>query len=419
MWGKEMLGLGKGGNVTAATTLKSAVRKGALTLMMMAAMPVFGGGLAMAQDGTFAPRLYVNDRAISNFEVQQRTLFLTLLRAPGDLDAEAVKGLIEDRLRASVAKQLGQTLNAEAVVAGMNEFASRANLTGEQFVEALGKAGVAPETFRDFVSAGLIWRDVVRAKFGGQVTISEAEIDRAIARSKQATKARVLLAEIVIPGAEGLAIEEKLKREKATGTAFTAAAKRYSKAPSAKDGGALDWLPLANLPADVRAAVIGLEKGQISDPVRVPGGLAVFLLRDIAQDPTEALAPVEVKYAQYLVPNDAASVAAVRTKVDVCDDLYAVAKGLPEDRLTVETMPLGKVSGAIGAELAQLDPGESSTAITRGPWRVFLMLCSRTPVQELPAQRDDIRTQLINARLGGLAERYLSELKADAIIREP
>ena len=395
-----------------ANTVKSMLCVATIAIGMMA-------GPAFAQDASFSPRLYVNDRAVSNYEVQQRTLFLTLLRAPGDIEAEAIKGLIEDRLRGAEAKRLGLSLTAEAVTAGLNEFASRANLTGEQFVQALGQAGVAPETFRDFVSAGLIWRDVVRAKYAGTVTISEAEIDRAIARSKQATKARLLLSEIVIPGRDALAIEEKLKREKATATAFTAAAKRYSKAPSAKDGGALDWLPLANLPAEVRAAVIGLEKGQISDPVRVPGGLAVFYLRDIAQDPTEELAPSEVKYAQFLVPNDAVSAAEVRAKVDVCDDLYGVAKGLPDDRLTVDTQPIGQVPAAIGAELAQLDPGESSTAITRGPWRVFLMLCSRTPVQDLPAQRDDIRAQLINARLGGLAERYLSELRSDAIIREP
>lgn len=411
-----MLSLGKGGDVTKANTLQSMVRVAVLTVAF-GGLPLLGGA-AMAQD-SFAPRLYVNERAISNFEFDQRLLFLQLLRAPGDLEAEAKNGLIDDRLRSAEAKRLGLSLTADAVMAGMTEFAARANLTAEQFVEALGQAGVAPETFRDFVSAGLIWRDVVRAKYAGTVTISEAEIDRAIGRSKQATKARLLLSEIVIPGADGLAIEEKLKREKATATAFTAAAKRYSKAPSAANGGALDWLPLANLPAEVQAAVMGLEKGQISDPVRVPGGLAVFLLRDIAQDPTEELAPIEVKYAQFLVPNDSASLAAVRAKVDVCDDLYGVAKGLPDDRLTVETQPLGSVPGAIGAELAQLDPGESSSSMTRGPWRVFLMLCSRTPVQELPVQRDDVRTQLINARLGGLAERYLAELKADAIIREP
>jgi peptidyl-prolyl cis-trans isomerase SurA len=414
-WGFGMLSLGKGGNVRSVNTLKTMI----FGAVLAAGMAVFSGTAAMAQDGTFAPRLYVNERAITNFEVQQRTLFLKLLRAPGDPEEAAIAALIEDRLQASVAKQVGIKLTAEAVLAGMTEFAARANLTAEQFVEALGQAGVAPETFRDFVSTGLVWREIVRAKYAGTVTISEAEIDRAIARSKQATTARVLLSEIVIPGSDGLAIEEKLKRERSTGTAFAAAAKRYSKAPSAEAAGALDWLPLANLPTEVRAAVIGLEKGEISDPVRVPGGLAVFLLRDIAQDPTPELAAVEVKYAQFLMPNDAAAVAAVRAKVDVCDDLYAVAKGLPEDRLTVETVPLGQVPGAIGAELAQLDPGESSTTMTRGQWRVFLMLCSRTAVQELPAQRDDIRTLLINARLGGLAERYLAELKADAIIREP
>ena len=417
-WTLGMQRLSKDGDVRSANSFKSTVWA-ALVAGVMGAAPIWCGSSAIAQEASFAPRLYVNDRAISNFEVQQRTLFLQLLRAPGDPEEEAIKGLIDDRLRSSVAKQQGLTLTAEAVIAGMNEFAARANLTGDQFIQALGQAGVAPETFRDFVSAGLIWRDVVRAKYAGTVTISEAEIDRAIARSKQATKARLLLSEIVIPGPDGLAIEEKLKREKATGTAFSAAARRYSKAPSAENGGALDWLPLANLPAEVRDAVIGLEKGQISDPVRVPGGLAVFLLRDIAQDPTEELAPISVKYAEFLVPNDGASAAAVRAKVDVCDDLYAVAKGLPEDRLTVETLPIGQIPGAVGVELEKLDPGESSTAITRGPWQVFLMLCSRTPVQELPAQRDDIRTQLINARLGGLAERYLSELKADAIIREP
>jgi peptidyl-prolyl cis-trans isomerase SurA len=413
-----MQSLSKVGDVDTANRMKNMLRF-AIGILGLALMPMAVGVAAFAQDNSFAPRLYVNDKAISNFEVSQRALFLQLLRAPGDPEEEAINGLIDDRLRTAVAKRQGLTLTAEAVVAGMNEFASRANLTGEQFVEALGQAGVAPETFRDFVSAGLIWRDVIRAKYADKVTVTDAEIDRAIARSKQATTARMLLSEIVIPGSNGLEIAEKLKREKATQTAFTAAARRYSKAPSAENGGQLEWLPLANLPSEVRSAVIALEKGQISDPVRVPGGIAVFFLRDIAQDPTEELAPISVKFAQYLIPNDAGAAAEVRAKVDVCDDLYAVAKGQPEERLTVETLPEGQVPAAIGAELAQLDPGEASTAITRGPWRVFLMLCSRTPVQELPPQRDDIRTQLINQRLGGYAERYLAELRAEAIIREP
>ena len=160
-WGLGMQFDGKGSDVKAANTLRTMTRAAVFALGLVGT-PFIGGVAALAQDASFSPRLYVNDRAVSNFEVQQRALFLSLLRAPGDVQAEAIKGLIEDRLRSGVAKQQGLTLTAEAVTAGMNEFAARANLTGEQFIAALGQAGVAPETFRDFVSAGLIWRDVVR-----------------------------------------------------------------------------------------------------------------------------------------------------------------------------------------------------------------------------------------------------------------
>ena len=61
----------------------------------------------------------------------------------------------------------------------MDEFASRAQLSADEFITALGQRGVAPETFRDFIAAGVGWRDLIRAyhesaygaitRFGGHV----------------------------------------------------------------------------------------------------------------------------------------------------------------------------------------------------------------------------------------------------------
>ena len=127
----------------------------------------------LAQD-LFAPRLYVNDRAITTYEVEQRALFLRVLRAPGNPEEEALKALTEDRLRQTEAERLGIKLVEKDLTAGLTEFASRANLTAEEFAAELEKAGIAAETFRDFVAAGVLWRQVVRAKFMGQVPISEA-----------------------------------------------------------------------------------------------------------------------------------------------------------------------------------------------------------------------------------------------------
>jgi len=146
----------------------------ALAVVAVTGLALTGlGGPVLAQGGTFAPAFTVNGSIVTNFEYDQRRQFLTLLRAPGDIDQAARAALIEDRLRLDAAEQLGITITADQVKAGMEEFASRANLTAEQFVEALKQGGVEAETFRDFVSAGLIWREVVRAKFGGTVVIAK------------------------------------------------------------------------------------------------------------------------------------------------------------------------------------------------------------------------------------------------------
>ena len=54
---------------------------------------------AAQQGGLFAPRASVNDQVITNFEFEQRLRMLTLFGTQGDLEAETMKGLIDDRLR--------------------------------------------------------------------------------------------------------------------------------------------------------------------------------------------------------------------------------------------------------------------------------------------------------------------------------
>jgi len=124
-----------------------------------------------------------------------------------------------------------------------------------------------------------------------------------------------------------------------------------------------------------------------------------------------------------LLPDDAkgaAEAARLRAGADQCDDLFGLARGLPEDRLVRTTQPVNAVPRDLGLELAKLDPGESSFALRRGAARVFLMLCTRNVVAaEDPPTPAAIRDQLINQRLAALAESYMDQLRAAAIIREP
>lgn len=377
----------------------------------------------LAQD-LFTPRLYVNDRVITNYEVEQRAMFLRVLRAPGNPEEEALKALTEDRLRQTEAERLGLKLSEADLNTGLTEFASRANLTVEQFVEELGKAGIAPETFRDFVAAGLLWRQAVRARFLGQVPISENDIDRALEASARPRALQVLASELVIPAPEGqeeaaMARAQELSDTLSGEAAFASAARRYSAAPTAGSGGRLDWLPLANLPAAIGQKILALDAGEVSDPIAVPGAVVLFLLRDVAQDTKAEPISVSVEWAEFLVPDDAAAIAKILAASDECNDLYAQAKGLPEDRLTVTKAALEAVPGDVALQLARLDPGEASTALTNGGFRRMLMLCGREQVLDPVPTRDQIREQVINQKLEGMAEGYLEELRSAAFIREP
>lgn len=378
---------------------------------------------ALAQD-MFAPRVYINDRAITEYEVAQRAQFLQLLRAPGDPEEEALKALIEDRLRQSEAERLGIKLTEKELTDGLAEFASRANLSTEQFVSELAKGGVEPETFRDFVSAGLLWRQVVRARFLGQVPIDEADVDMALEASARPNALQVLASELVIPAPQGeedqaMALAQELSDTLSGEGAFAAAARQYSAAPSAGAGGRLDWLPLANLPPAIGQKILGLDAGEVSDPVAVPGAVVLFLLRDVAEDQTAEPIAVTVEWVELLVPDDAAEIARIRAAADDCDMLQAEAKGLPADRVTLTKAGLETVPGDVALELAKLDPNETSVALTRSGFRRMLMLCGREATLEEPPTRDQVRERVINLKLEGLAEGYLEELRSAAIIREP
>ena len=130
---------------------------------------------AAAQEA-FAPAAFVNGRVISQYEVGQRVQFMTLMRQPGDIPALAMSSLIDDSLRRDAANRLEVASTTEEIQAAMTEFANRNKLPLEEFLAALNDGGVAPETLRDFVEAGLLWRAVIRAKFGDNTEISDAEL---------------------------------------------------------------------------------------------------------------------------------------------------------------------------------------------------------------------------------------------------
>jgi len=407
--------------------MQSLTRK--LCAAMMGVVVAHSAPTPVAAQNLFAPVARVNDQAITEFEVQQRQRFLQLLNAPGSGRAGVVEALIDDRLRADELRNVGVTLDPAQLESGLAEFASRANLSTEEFVTALGQAGVDRETLRDFVSISLSWRNYIRARFEGRVQISNAEIDRELGTSAAGSGIRLLVSEIIIPAppqnaARVAALADQISQTRSV-SEFSAFARRYSATASRGNGGRLPWTPLEQLPPSLQPLLLTLAEGEVTQPISIPNAVALFQLRGIEETGRPAKVFSEIEYAAYYIPGGRseaalAEAARVRANVDVCNDLYGIAQGQPEDVLERGVKKPGDIPRDIAIELAKLDPGESSVALTRanGQTLMFLMLCKRTAEAKKEVEREQVVGAIRQRKLQGFSDQLLQQLRADARIVE-
>ena len=414
-----------------STRLSRHLRRFGAFVLAMAGALTLAQGPAGAQN-LFAPAIFVNDQAVTGYEIEQRARMLTLFRAPGDTNRLAREQLIEERIKLEAARSIGLTLPEDAVRAGMEEFAARANMTAEDLIAALEQSGVSEESFRAFVQAGITWREVTRARFAAQVSVSEDEIDRATRALSGRAPVQVLLSEIVLPvtsleDAEAKqALAGRIAQSKSEAE-FARFARQHSAAPSAGNGGRMAWQKLSDLPPALGQVALGLGPGEISEPLPLENGIALIMLRDIAEGEPPAPQYSAIEYAAYYIAGGRseqalARAAQIRAEVETRDDLYGVAYGQPPEVLERGALPPEEIPADIAAELALLDPGEVSTNLTRanGQTLVFLMLCGRTPkLDEDAPSVENITNFIRNQRIQSLADGYLEQLKAEARIVEP
>ncbi len=407
-------------------SLRSGCRRSVLPVLA-ASLVAMATPQAQAQS-LFSPAIRVNQDIVTWYELEQRQQFLELLGVPGSSESEVREALIDDRLRKQAMRDTGIEAAPEDIQTGIDEFASRGNLSSEEFLQLLNDAGVSRETVRDFVADQLSWRDFVSTRFLSQARPSEDEINRALGQGGGGGL-QVLLSEIIIPVTpQTLAQAEALAEEISQlpdQDSFSSAATQYSAAATREDGGRLDWLSLNNLPPALQPVILGLKTGEITDPLSLPNAVALFQMRGIREVAAGAPTYSEIDYAIYYMPGGRsaetlAKAEKLKEEIDTCDDLYGIAKDQSPDVLERLTQSPSVIPRDVSLELAKLDPNEASAMLTRnnGQTLMFLMLCNRTRNLGEDTTRVDVANALTQQRLQALADSLLEQLRADAVIIE-
>ena len=373
----------------------------------------------LASEGIFDTVISVNKTAITNYELEQRIRFFSFLNEPGDANIKSRQSLIDDRLKMAAAQKEGIALTSIELKKSMSDFAKNSNQGLAALLGLLKQGGVDPETFRDFVEVGVVWREVVRKRFSSQVNPTTAEIDRAVISASPKGGIKVLLTEIILPaGPNQLRESQKISKQLTKITSvkvFSEQATKLSVSNSRENGGKLPWRNLKDIPNGLRQIIASLQPGQVTTPIEVNNAIVLFQLRDIAEALSNDLEIISMEFARITGPSSALKLAA-RT-VDSCDDLYGLIKLNKDFVFTILTQRPDKIEQGIALRLNSLDKDEISI-FSNGPDDEgdLIMLCKRDYKTLENTSRDQIAANIRSARLTNLAEGYLAELRTKATV---
>jgi peptidyl-prolyl cis-trans isomerase SurA len=219
-------------------------------------------------------------------------------------------------------------------------------------------------------------------------------------------------------------ILEQLKK----GASFAAFAKQYSEASTAAVGGDLGWVRPEQLPTPIATVLRQMSAGTISNPIPVPGGVSIIAVQDtrkiMTPDPRDAvlsLKQVSVLFPKGTTRENAEPIVArfgeAAKNIGGCGGADKLASDfhaevVSSDQVKMRDLPLALQQLMLPMQVGQATPpfGSLEEGIR------VLVLCGRDEPTSSAPSYNDIYAQLNEERVNSRAQRYLRDLRRDAVI---
>ncbi|MFC0677192.1 peptidylprolyl isomerase [Lysobacter korlensis] len=291
------------------------------------------------------------DRAVANIAAQYQGRENQL--PPRDvLERQVLERLVLLKLQVARAQETGVRITDQELDQAIGAIAAQNRISVDQLREQLARDGIAFAEFRNSVREELLTQRLRQRFAQSRVSVSEAEIDAALASEANAgTQYR--LAHILVALPEGATPEQiATAQKKVAGVKglidrgemdFAAAAVRYSDSPNALEGGDLGWRNLDEIPNAFGELIRDMKVGQVSAPLRGPSGFQLLQL-------------VETRDASQAAPQTATQVQARHILVRVDEDTTN-----EQAKAKIDTLAARVAGGADFAELAREHSEDPST----------------------------------------------------------
>jgi len=426
-------------SLAASPVVVAAQATGGGTLDIPADVAILGKG----DPNVRKPTAVVEGQVITGTDVDQRVALL-VAASKGEIPAEELQRLRTQVLRNLIDETL-QIQEAKAQEIEVNQAEvdqTYARVAAQNFGQNIGamdgyltRIGSSTASLKRQILGELSWQRLLRRNVAPFVNVSAEEVNEMMARleasrgTEEYRLGEIWLATTPETREQVLGNLDKIVGQLKQGGSFLGYARQYSESSTAAAGGDLGFVRLEMLPSELAVAARQMQPGQLVGPIENSGGFSILYLIDkkavLTADPRDAvlsLKQISYKFAPGLSETEAQSrlgaFTSAVTAMRGCGDAESGAAAIGAEVASNDGIVLRSLPDQLQPLLAELQIGQTTPPFGSAKEGVsVLMLCGRDDPKDAGAPSfDDLMAQLEDDRVNKRAQRYLRDLRNDAVI---
>jgi peptidyl-prolyl cis-trans isomerase SurA len=383
----------------------------------------------------------VNGAVITGTDVDHRLALILIAnqgRIPPEelqrIRAQVLRNLVDESLQIQAAEANDIKVEQGEIDTYFEQYARNFKQTPQEFAAYLRANGSSENSIKRQIHGEIAWTRLQNRQIRPFVNVSEDEVNSILERleaSKGAVEYRV--SEIFLSAApetmaEARSNAARIVEQVRGGASFLSYARQFSEASTAAVGGDLGWVRAEQLPPQLAQAAQGMQVGQISDPIAIPGGLSILALQDqrqvLTNDPRDAI--LSLKQMSISFPKGMSRaqaeplvqrLAETGQTMGGCGRAEEAGAAINAEVVSSDQVKVRDLPPALQEMLLGMNVGQATTPFGSFDEGVrILVLCGRDDPDAQGPSFDQVYAQLDEERTNRRARRYLRDLRRDAVV---
>jgi peptidyl-prolyl cis-trans isomerase SurA len=219
---------------------------------------------------------------ITALDIEQRAKLAQLSGQKAPARQEVIEELINERLKIREGKRWGLEVSSTEVDQAYGTMASRMRMTADQMTQMLAKQGIGPNTLKSRIRADITWSQLVRGRYQSSLQIGDKDLLTA-AKDDETVGYDYTLRPILFilpPGSPEPVVEARKREAEALRNRFNGCDEGIPFARGLRDIAVRDQIvrSSADIPAELRKVLEGIEVGKLTPPEVTKFGVEVFAI---------------------------------------------------------------------------------------------------------------------------------------------